>query len=40
MSPLNNSVKQCLSGNGDTFQSRSGSGSRQGEFLFGLPVSG
>ena len=40
MFPLNISVAQCLSDNGDTFQSRSGSRSRQGEFLFGLPVSG
>lgn len=38
--PLNISVKLCLSGNGDTFQRRSGSGSGRGEFLFGLPVSG
>ena len=34
------SVKQCLTGNGDTFESRSGGGSGRGEFLFGLPVSG
>uniref|UniRef100_A0A8C2P9V0 RNA helicase n=1 Tax=Capra hircus TaxID=9925 RepID=A0A8C2P9V0_CAPHI len=36
------SRRSALSGadNGDTFQSRSGSGSGRGEFLLGLPVSG
>lgn len=34
-----NILKQCLTGNGDIYQSRSGSGSRRGKFLFVLPVS-
>ena len=40
MFPLNISIKQCLTGNGDTFQSRSGTGSGRGEFLFGLSLRG
>lgn len=41
MFSLNNLLKKkCITGNGDTYQSRSGSGSGRGEFLLGLPING